>query len=58
MCIFGGFYFGTGINFPTLRAVDQVFSAAFTTMISFGKSNFQKKMRQQNMRLTLRLSVD
>ena len=56
MCIFEAFYFGTGINFPTLRTLDQVLSALFTTVILFRKPNFLKKMRQQNMRLTLRLS--
>ena len=44
MCIFEAFYFGTGINFPTLRTVDQVFSALVTTVISFSKLNFLKKM--------------
>ena len=43
MCIFGAFYFGIGINFPTLRTVDQVFSALFTTVISFREPNFSEK---------------
>ena len=51
MCIFEAFYFGTGTNFPTLRTVGQVFSAVFTTVISFKKSNFLEKIREKNMQL-------
>ena len=57
MCVFRPFYFGTWINFPTLRTLEQVFSTFFTTVISFKKLNFLKKTRQQNMRLTLRLCI-
>ena len=45
MCKIATFCFDTGTNFPTLRTVDQVFSAAFTVVISFKKLNFLKKMR-------------
>ena len=45
MCVFGPFYFGTGTNVSFLRALEQVFSTVFTTVISFKKLNFLKKTR-------------